>query len=299
MDSALPKYILADEARLRQILFNLVGNAVKFTQAGRVQIRARPGENCTSESQQTLVLEVEDTGIGMPEGCLEAVFEPFARLEDAYTRSYQGAGIGLTIVKRLVEGMGGCIDVHSIEHLGTSVRVVLPLLTPSHLQVELHEADAEAQTAAHDRVLHDGSAGPTSAAAYLPTRLRILLAEDDRMNQVLMTRLLEKEGHHVTVASDGLQVVEMLSRGEFHCILMDIQMPHMNGVEATRTIRSSVELGRKRAIPIIAVTAHTMAGDRELFLGSGMNDYVPKPVLMPDLRAALERTGVLSGESYS
>ncbi|MFN2311215.1 MAG: response regulator, partial [Spirochaetia bacterium] len=131
-------------------------------------------------------------------------------------------------------------------------------------------------------------------ATRAPAKLRILLAEDDRMNQVLMTRLLEKQGYNVQLAADGLQVIELLGKDSFDCILMDIQMPNLNGLDATRAIRNDLHLHHVSSIPIIAVTAHTMNGDREDFLNSGMDAYVPKPVLIQDLQDAFLRCGLTS-----
>lgn len=259
--------IVVDEARVRQILFNLVGNALKYTDQGGVTVELSPvhPDPCMSGG---VCVRVVDTGVGIPEHMLSGVFEPFRQVEDSHTRKYEGAGLGLTIVRRLVELMHGTIDVESAAGSGTSVRVTLPLRAASEY-CSLTKTVPE---------VPDDDAGRA---------LRILLAEDEAINQLAMRTLLERAGHVVAIARNGQEVLDLLRAEDFDCILMDVQMPVMSGVEATRTIRAWS--GPKGDIPIIALTAHAMSGDRESFLQAGMDDYLPKPVGMADLVAAITR----------
>ncbi|RQD79366.1 PAS domain S-box protein, partial [Desulfonatronospira sp. MSAO_Bac3] len=212
LDPELPSVILGDEARLQQILFNLVGNALKFTDQGQVSVswhvQNRDGNNIR------VLISVSDTGIGMAEDKVDELFKPFAQAEDAYSRKYQGAGLGLSIVSRLVEMMHGNMSVVSTPGEGSTFHVSLPLTLPEH-----SESDPDQ---------------PTEHADIDKGRLRILLVEDDPSNQLPMKFLLEKSGHQVSLAEDGQQALDLFASQDFDCILMDIHMPVMDGVEATR-----------------------------------------------------------------
>jgi CheY-like chemotaxis protein len=212
---------------------------------------------------------VSDTGIGIPDEVLKDIFEPFAQAEGAYTRRFQGAGLGLSIVRRLMKAMGGELCIEGAEGNGTTVFFSLPYT----LLVDGPECDSPA--------CHDESR-PGKA-------LRVLLAEDDRVSMVTGKRMLEKLGYTVTTATNGMEALQLLAEQDIDLILMDIQMPVMDGVEATRAIRKSKALGRKACIPIIAMTAYAMTGDREKFLGAGMNDYIAKPVDKAVLQEVIER----------
>ncbi|MFP4398372.1 MAG: response regulator, partial [Desulfonatronovibrio sp.] len=189
--------------------------------------------------------------------------------DGSLSRQYQGAGLGLVIVLRLVEMMGGNIVVKSEPGRGTAVHVVLPF--------KVHEKNKF--QVKPDSYLSDQNG----------SSLRVLLAEDDPLNQVLIKRILEKEGHNVNLARNGQEAVGMFQENEFDCILMDIQMPVMTGVEATRAIRELTSTGAKKDVPIIAVTAHTQPGDRENFLEAGMDDYIGKPVSLEDFQRVFNR----------
>ena len=266
IDGAMPPELVGDEVRLRQILFNLVGNAVKFTLRGGVvmdiALVSAPGE-----PRCRVLFSITDTGIGIPDARLSDVFEPFTQVEGSYLRHYQGAGLGLGIVRRLTRLLGGEICLASEEGTGTAAHVVLPF-----------------GTTAQDRP------DPDIAVAVEPVRgeggTRILLVEDEALNLLVMKTLLGKAGYAVSTAQNGKQALEGLQKGDFDVILMDIQMPVMDGLEATKAIRESLALGAKSRIPIIAMTAYAMTGDREKFLAAGMNGYIPKPVDM----GALQRT---------
>jgi PAS domain S-box-containing protein len=262
VDRALPERLVGDETRVRQVLFNLVGNALKFTDQGRIEVGMHmlpPGP----EGDTRVLFSVSDTGIGIPADRLRDIFEPFRQVESSYTRNYQGAGLGLAIVQRLVRAMGGTIGIESEPGEGTDVYVVIPFAAAN--QPDTHTLPA--------KVGHE------------PERksLRILLAEDDPSNQFPIMKFLEKAGHEATLAENGMQALEILAGNDFDLILMDIQMPVMDGLRAARAIRESEDLGRKCDIPIIALTAYAMAGDREKFLAMGMNGYVAKPVDMQEL----------------
>ena len=255
----VPDVLVGDEMRVRQVLFNLVGNALKFTERGRVvmdieALSAKEGDD------YRVHFCVRDTGIGIAEDRLGDIFEPFRQVENSFTRNYQGAGLGLSIVQRLVGLMGGTITIESTPGVGTSAHVVLPFTQG------------------------DTSSGAAETSfAGTGDRLRVLLVEDDPSNRLPTQKLLEKAGHEVLPAENGRQAFELLAANDIDCILMDIQMPVMDGIEATRIIRESAALGPKKDVPIIALTAYAMDGDKENFLAAGMNGYVAKPVKIESL----------------
>ena len=269
MDKSVPDRLMGDDARIRQILFNLVGNAVKFTASGsvRVQAWARTGRGADG---LWLYLKVADTGVGIHEDKLASVFERFTQSDVSYSKNFEGAGLGLAIVRRILDLMGGDICVESEPGLGTTMIVVLPL-TPA------------AGATAHARNLIDDSPSPGA------TPLRILLAEDETISQFAMRVMLQRMGHSVLAVSNGRAAVEEFKSGVFDAILMDIQMPEMDGVEAAKAIRSDRGLGVRAGVPIIALTAYALEGDREKFLAAGMDDYVTKPVSLGELQRALDK----------
>ena len=267
IDPALPLALVGGIARLRQILFNLVGNSLKFTDQGKVRLEMIP-ISPVRDDELRILFSVYDTGIGIPEDKLKDLFKPFVQVEGSYTRKYQGAGLGLAIVRRLVELMRGHIYMESVFGEGTEVHVVLPF-KPLRKAVSV--------------TVDDEMAGRTF------TGLRVLLVEDDYSNQITTRKLLEKSGHTVTLAENGRQALDHLCREDFDVVLMDIQMPVMGGVEATEAIRNAPGLAACRHIPIIALTAYAMIGDREKFLASGMDDYLAKPVSLENLKGVLEK----------
>jgi len=271
-DSSVPSRLKGDAARLRQVIFNLVGNALKFTDQGfvRVELTALPPQGL---EQCRILFSVMDTGIGIPSEKQQNLFTPFFQVEGAYTRRYQGAGLGLAIVRRLVELMGGHITLDSVFGEGTAVHVALPLGLP--------ESEAAALTSVED-------------FEPLPA-MRVLLAEDEPINALAASRMIEREGHEVIVAENGRQVLDLLEERDFDVILMDIQMPVMDGEETTRAIRSSGKA--YTSIPIIALTAYSMSGDREKFLTAGMNDYLSKPFKIEELRKTFRRCADVAGRA--
>ncbi|TVQ96815.1 MAG: PAS domain S-box protein [Desulfovibrionales bacterium] len=271
IDPDIPSRLIGDEARVRQILFNLTGNALKFTNKGSVKVEMTAMYS-EEPSACRILVTVSDTGIGIPEDKLDDLFKPFVQVDGSYTRSYQGAGLGLSIVKRLVDLMGGRISVVSTLGEGTTVHVLLPFKLPEGVSIAVEQ-------------------GPRRLTEAKQS-LRILLAEDEESSSFPTTKLLEKAGHTVTLAEDGQQALDLLAAQDFDMILMDVQMPVLNGVEATKAIRESTTLGAKKDIPIIALTAYAMLGDREKFLAAGMNDYLGKPVKMEDLVRVLAKYSV-------
>jgi len=269
LDPALPPTVVGDDSRLRQVLFNLVGNSIKFTSAGfvRVEISLLP---YTDEKRCGILFCVSDSGTGIPDERLDEIFKPFVQGEASFVRHHQGAGLGLAIVKRLMDLMHGCLCVDSGAE-GTLMCFSLPL---------------RRSLVRPDRV----SQKPVCEAP--PRALRILLVEDDVVSMFAARRVLEKAGHLVTGATDGSQVLQLLRKGDFDLILMDVQLPVMDGVQATALIRSDPSLGAKARIPIIAMTAYAMSGDREKFLAEGMDDYIAKPFSATDLLHVLNRTGI-------
>jgi len=260
--AGVPLAVLGDFARLRQVLFNLVGNSVKFTPAGeiRVSVEADPvGER--------LVFAVSDTGIGMPGEKVDALFEPFVQADGSYTRKQRGVGLGLAIVKRLVTLMGGGLHAQSQPGRGTTITFDIPL--------KLAGAAPARQAACPPSFAFKGQA--------------ILLAEDEAVNRLIMRSLLENRGFTVHCAGNGLEALSILDRERIDAVLMDIQMPEMDGVQAARAIRDPGRFGDKSRVPVIALTAHAMAGDKERFLAAGMDDYISKPVDLGQLLCVLSR----------
>jgi PAS domain S-box-containing protein len=264
----LPPAVLADPMRLRQILANLVNNAIKFTEQGGVVVRA---ELLRREAERAWVrLSVEDTGIGIPPERLHAIFEAFTQADSSTTRRYGGTGLGLTICKRLAELMGGHIDVRSEVGKGSTFWVDLPL--------PVGHAVAKP---AHDNTM---SAEPLP----IPAGLRILLVEDNEVNRKVAVRMLQKLGCEVDIATDGRQAIDKTAQHRYDIVFMDVYMPEMDGYEATRLIRQREAATGSHQV-IIAMTANAMEGDRELCLQAGMDDYLAKPFREAELRQTIAR----------
>lgn len=263
--AGLPDHLLGDGGRIQQVLQNLLGNALKFTPAGGVTVRVS-GESSATGSVR-LCFSVIDTGVGIPTQAQEHIFQAFAQVDQTATRAYGGTGIGLSIAKQLVDLMGGRIWVESASGQGSAF----------HFTVALSLAPAELTPAPPPVSL---AAAPSPAARSLS----VLVAEDNRVNQLVMRRMLEARGHQVTVVEDGLKAIESLQGRAYDLILMDIEMPHMDGVTATRAIRAQ-EQGRQGQphIPIIAVTANAMDGDKSRYLAAGIDAYHAKPVQATEL----------------
>ncbi|MCL6474925.1 MAG: response regulator [Firmicutes bacterium] len=264
----LPNAVLTDPMRLRQILANLVNNAIKFTEQGGVAVRAELLQQ--EEGRAWVRLSVEDTGIGIPPERLHAIFEAFTQADSSTTRRYGGTGLGLTICKRLAELMGGHIDVSSEVGRGSTFWVDLPLPV---VHAVTQPANAEAT--------------PTEPEPLL-AGLRILLVEDNEVNRKVAVRMLQKLGCEVDIATDGRQAIDKTAQQQYDLVFMDVYMPGMDGYEATRLIRQREEAMGSHQV-IIAMTANAMEGDRELCLQAGMDDYLAKPFREADLRQAIAR----------
>ncbi|WP_417458341.1 ATP-binding protein [Kordiimonas sp.] len=269
LPKGLPTFIRTDAHKLRQILVNLLSNAFKFTDKGRVSLNV----SYEGEAQRgTLTFEIADTGVGIPPARINGLFEKLRMDATGISRLFNKTGLGLYICHELVELFGGEIRVESAVGQGTVFTVSLP--------VEV----ADERTGL---MAESGKAKALSGDGYGPWR--VLVAEDNPVNQTLICKLLEKQGHSVVLAANGQEAVTAVQIQEaFDIILMDISMPVMDGLEATALIRSLV--GRNGQVPIIALTAHAMGGDRELFLEAGMDGYHSKPVNPPKLFEAMART---------
>jgi PAS domain S-box-containing protein len=300
----VPPSLMGDPLRIRQMLLNVVGNSVKFTDVGRVLLQARhetgavrpvpgpggpggkdgddgdgpannpdagtssgmPGKSGTTGM---LVIEVRDTGIGIPESMLATIFEPFTQVEDAASRRHGGAGLGLSIVRRIMALMGGEVSMTSVEGQGTTLTLRVPAAT--------------AEGAPRSGAEEGGLTGTAVSGG------RLLLAEDDHVNRLTVTWLLEKMGYQALAVGDGAAALAALRTERFDAVLMDVQMPVMDGMQATAAIRAATDLPGGPHVPVIALTAYAMDGDRERLLAAGMDDYVEKPVDAAVLRRVLAR----------
>lgn len=280
IDSQVPEILLGDSGRLRQVLTNLVGNAIKFTEQGSVEVRVKA--ESLSREQATLQIEVVDTGIGIPLGKQQAIFEAFAQADGSTTRKYGGTGLGLTITRKIVEMMGGVIGVESEEGKGSNFYFI----TPFRVVQEKEATDFKPEPAGRNG---DHPAASDSQEEGRP--IRILLAEDNPANQKLVLYLLQKRGYVVEVASNGHQALAALEKAGpsgFDLALMDVQMPLMSGLEVTAAVRE-MEKSSGEHLPIIALTAHAMKGDMERCLKAGMDGYLSKPIQRNELLEMIHR----------
>ena len=266
VDASVPGRIVGDEGRIRQILFNLVGNAIKFTPKGEVRVSAWRLPHGRGEGEVRLGLSVADTGIGIDPEKLATIFEPFTQIDASLTRRYSGTGLGLGIVKRLVTLMGGTIAIESEPGEGSTV----------HLTLALAEDDGSRPRPAPESPMPAGRGR---------RNLRILVAEDDRVNQRSLSLALKKLGHRATCVDNGQAALEALAQTAYDCLLLDLQMPVLNGLETARRIRASG--APWSALPIVAVTAHALADDKARCMGAGMDGYLAKPVDMAELDRVL------------
>ena len=269
----IPSVLKGDTVRLQQVLSNLVGNAIKFTDKGYVELESNPLPSRNSDEYRVL-FSVADTGVGIPDDQVHLLFRPFCLVSQGYTRKFQGAGLGLAICKRLAELMGGHIAIESESGKGTTVYFCATF--------KLTESVDRVKTI-------------SDALRKCKSHFSILIVEDDQVNQMYIARLVEKLGRNSISVGDGRQALSALKDEQFDLILMDVQMPVMDGVEATKRIRDG-EAGEENAnIPIIALTAYAMSGDKELFLKAGMDGYLAKPLekeaLMEELVKVLEGGG--------
>ncbi|MEK7807553.1 MAG: PAS domain S-box protein, partial [Chloroflexota bacterium] len=269
IEDTVPTHINGDATRLRQILVNLLSNAVKFTERGEVMVRVTVDRR--EGSSIILQFTVKDSGIGIPSDRMSRLFQSFSQVDASTTRKYGGTGLGLAISKRLCEMMGGVMWAESEVGKGSTFHFTLR---------------AEVDGGTKPLYLKDQRLFDTGLGQRLP--LKILLAEDNAVNQKLALRMLERMGYRADVVANGLEVLEALQRQPYDLVLMDMQMPEMDGLEATRQIVKEWKEARPR---IIAMTANAMQEDREACLAAGMDDYVSKPVQVADLQNAIEHWG--------
>jgi len=262
----LPHALRGDDGRLRQVLLNLVGNAVKFTEHGSVDIEVahRP----LDAQRVELSIAVRDTGFGIEAHVLPTLFERFTQADSGIARRFGGSGLGLAISRELVDLMGGRIGVETDVGKGSTFRVAVPL----------ESGPANAPSAIETI---------TGAGSDVPSDLRILVAEDNEVNQIIIRELLTMLGHRCDMAGDGFEALAMVKAGRYDLVLMDIQMPAMDGMSAARQIRALE--GDAARVPIVALTANAMVEEREAYLAAGMDDHVSKPVVTGELVRAIAR----------
>ena len=273
IDDAAPSEVIGDPLRVRQIAANLLSNALKFTEVGWVRLRLSATASADGPAQMKIA--VSDTGAGIEAGKLTAIFEKFTQADGSITRKYGGTGLGLAITKRLVEMQNGNVDVESQVEKGSTFTVTLPW-TPV------------AEPAASSMAPQAGVA----VKKITPSEVRVLLVEDNLVNQKVVLAILRKKGYHIDVANDGREALTKLdaslgaSNQAYNVVLMDVQMPVLDGLETTRIMRLNSHWDR---LPIIAMTAHAMNGDRERCLQAGMNSYVSKPIQPALLLSIIEK----------
>jgi signal transduction histidine kinase/CheY-like chemotaxis protein len=274
----VPDRIVADGDRLRQVVLNLAGNAVKFTDTGSVVLDVALAAPFAADDDETCDIQftVTDTGVGIPEEKQAMVFRAFAQADGSVTRKYGGTGLGLPISAQLVSMMGGCIQLTSEMGRGSVFGFTLRFGIDRTTRAESPEPAAAAVV--------EPAAGEAAAPA---ARLRLLIAEDNVVNQRVASALLARRGHEAVVVTDGRQAVDAWKSQHFDAIFMDVQMPEMDGFEAAASIRHA-EQGTNRHVPIVAMTAHAMHGDRERCLAAGMDDYISKPVSGKEIDRVLE-----------
>lgn len=273
VSSAVPRLVMADPVRLRQILTNLLSNATKFTERGEIAIRV---DYAGTPSGGALSIEVEDTGIGIPPEQHDKIFQRFIQADDSLARSAGGTGLGLAISSQLAELMGGRVTVRSVQGMGSTFRLEIPTCA------------AMAALPASPFQPHDERDGATP--------LRVLLAEDHATNQYVIGAYLRGAGHTVTVVSNGAEAVQAARAGDFDVVLMDVQMPVMDGLAAARAIRNLG--GPASTVPILALTASAMPGDREACLAAGMTGHLTKPITAAVLHSALGELQLASGSDH-
>jgi len=263
ISNQIPKILKGDPVRLSQIINNLISNAIKFTEKGFVRLEV----NCIESNESSCVMnfKVTDTGIGIPAQKLTFIFESFTQASSDITRKFGGTGLGLSIVKKLTELQGGFITVESELNRGTTFSINLPLNYPDKEENKVLEKTAADQE------------------FRFTEQLRILVVEDNEINQMIINKLLKDWGLHVENASNGVMAIDMIKKIDYDLVLMDVEMPEMNGYEATAQVRKHLP-HPKNKIPILAMTAHVSAKEREKCFASGMNDYISKPFDSADVK---------------
>jgi len=265
----VPNILVADHVRIRQVLYNLVGNAVKFTEQGEINIGISLLEQI-ADDRVRLECTITDTGIGVPEDIGDQLFEPFTQIESPRQKKVKGTGLGLSIVKQLVTRMDGTVELKRNGAQGTKVTFTL------------------VAGKGEMRSIPERSILPTPILTSPHRRLSTLVVEDEQINQQILQAILTKLGHRSTIAGDGHLALELLGAQQFDIVLMDVQMPDLDGIETTKIIRHAEKYRHIRNIPIIALTAYAMAGDRDKCLAAGMDSYLSKPVDIKSLEKLLK-----------
>jgi CheY-like chemotaxis protein len=267
VDNSIPREIIADKTRLMQVLTNLIGNAIKFTEEGKISLLVKKVKDIGDKME--LMFSVTDTGIGIKEEDIPRLFLYFSQLDNTLTKRFQGTGLGLAISKSLVELMGGEIAVKSAVGIGSTFYFTCLVDIP-------HERDETSSR--QDKPMNK----------ELTSRLNILLVEDDYVSQLIIKQECKSKGWDITAALNGKDALDMLEKENFDLILMDIQMPEMSGFEITKIIRENEKVSGNH-IPIIATTAYAMSGDREKCFDAGMDDYISKPIDFVKLEEVIAR----------
>ena len=272
IDESLPVSLMGDPTRLRQVIVNLVSNALKFTDRGEVKINVEVAKFNTDKDIESIdvKISVSDTGIGIPEAAQKTLFNAFTQADGSTTRKYGGTGLGLAIVSQLVDMMGGILGVDSVEGEGSQFWFTARFQHGNEKPENQPERVAENNSAQLDA--------------------KILLVEDNPINQMVAQKMLEKVGLKPKLANNGLQAMQLLNEQTFDLVLMDCQMPEMDGFDATREIRKlEIKAINQNSIPVVAMTANVMSGDRERCLDVGMDDYIGKPVQRDQLESVLRK----------
>ncbi len=291
---ALPKEMVGDPGRMRQIVSNLVSNAIKFTERGSVLVEMRCDPAVTS-----LQISVKDTGIGIAPDKQQAIFDAFVQADSSTSRRYGGTGLGLAISMQLAQAMGGRIELRSQLGAGSEFLVTIPLasLDGPASQQDFASTQLGSETVPAS-LFNPNSSLPTAANANYLGKLA-LVADDHEVNRLLARKLLERLGFEVTLANDGEQAIEAVLQRKFDVILMDIQMPRMNGWQVASELRKWEQQAQRIRVPIIALSAHASAADREQALSVGMDGYLSKPLTPEALAAALRATGLGGGAAVA
>lgn len=293
VDSETPSWLRGDHARLRQVLLNLIGNAIKFTETGEVEVKLHSEPAVGGKIK--LRVSVRDTGIGVPKDRQQHIFQNFVQADESTTRQFGGTGLGLAISKQIVEMMGGKIAVESEPDRGSTFSFFV-LLDPC---VDAYQEAAVEKTSSITPSQNSATASPTpnreshqdgspEQSEAPSTKPRVLLVEDNEINTVLTVQILANLGCEVACAKNGQEAIELLENESFALVLMDIQMPTMDGLESTRRIRKR-EHDTGEHLPIIALTARAMLGDKEKCLEAGMDGYLSKPIILQELREEVEK----------
>ncbi len=281
IDDNIPYTLNGDPIKLKQIFINLLSNAIKFSDNGEVKVNLSLVNKI--DSKITLRASVEDQGVGIPEDKLDSLFQPFSQIDNSHSRKYGGTGLGLAICKEFVSMMNGEINVESVEGKGSNFYFTAEF-EEVETTTEIKPKDSEFTQEEIEKEIPEGVGLPVKD---IRGKFKILLAEDNLVNQKVVTKILQDSGYRLQSVLNGKEAVDVVKTNDFDLILMDIQMPQMNGFEATAVIRQFE--GEKAKIPIIALTAHALSGDREKCLSEGMNDYLTKPLRINELIALIDK----------